>query len=167
MVKYCFDTSGLSTPHEQTPPDIHVSMWANIRTFIADGHVAITQEIFDEMIHIDGGLGDFINGCKNVILYEVGTDNWDWETYLGHTTRMQEDYRQFISEFIGGSKKTVCLNDLSIIALAQTLGVPVLSMEAKIPEGNPTKKRIPNICEIEGIVHVDIREFLRAEGYTF
>lgn len=167
MVKYCFDTSGLSTPHEQTPPDIHVSMWGNIRQFIADGHVAVTLEIFDEMTHIDSGLGDFIAACKEVILFEVGADSWDWETYLGHTTRMQEDYHRFISEFTGGTKKTVCLNDLSIIALAKTLGVPVLSMETKVPKDNQTKKRIPNICESEGVVHVDIREFLRAEGYTF
>lgn len=167
MTKYCFDTSGLSTPHEQTPPDIHVSMWEDIRQFIANGHVAVTQEIFDEMIHIDGGLGDFIKGSKDLILFEVSAGTWDWVTYLSHMTRMQDDYSQFISEFNRGVRGTVCLNDLSIIALSKTLSVPLLNMEVKVPEDSPKRRRIPNICESEGVVSIDIREFLRAEGYTF
>lgn len=167
MVKYCFDTSGLSTPNEQTPPDIHVSMWENIRQFIADGHVGVTLEIFEEMIEIDGGLGEFIHDCKEVILFEVGEGGWDWGTYIGHSNRMQEVHEQFISEFTGGSKKTICLNDLSIIALAKTLGVPVLSMEGRVSTNSQKKRRIPDICDSEGVDHVDIREFLRAEGLKF
>lgn len=167
MVKYCFDTSGLSTPNEQTPPDIHVSMWENIRRFIADGHVGVTLEIFEEMVNIDGGLGEFIGECKDVILFEIGEEEWNWGAYLDHTNRMQDVYQQFISEFTGGSQKTICLNDISIIALAKTLGVPLLSMETKVPNESQAKRRIPNICESEGVDHVDIREFLRAEGFTF
>jgi len=167
MAKYCFDTSGLSTPYEQMPEDIHESMWNDIKQFIADGHAAVTREIFDEMIMIDGGLGDFVRASQDLILYEVGSDDWSWETYLVHVTRMQDDYKSYISEFIGGSKKTVCLNDLSIIALAKTLDVPVLSMEAKVTDESALKRRIPNICDYEDVMHVTISDFLRLENYKY
>lgn len=120
------------------------------------------------MILIDGGLGDFIGECKDAILYEVGGDTWDWETYLGHVNDMQTKYEIHISEFIGGSKSTIGLNDLSIIALGKTLGVPVLSMESRVPDEAVTmKRRIPNICDHEGVVHVSISEFLRIEKFSF
>lgn len=149
------------------PEDIHESMWNDIKQFIEDGHVAVTLEIFEEMILIDGGLGDFIASCKDAILFEVGADHWDWQTYIKHAQRMQTDYEPYISEFSGGTKKTIGLNDLSIIALAKTLAVPVLNMESKVVGASPNKRRIPNICEKEGILSVTINEFLRLENLRF
>ena len=67
-----------------------------------------------------------------------------------------------------GSAKTICLNDLTIIALAKTLGLPVVSMERLVSEGPGTKKRrIPNICKAEGVEHLSFNDFLRREKLTF
>ena len=166
MPRYCFDTSGLSHPHETMPEDIHDSMWNSIKRFIADGNIAVNTEIFDEMVHIDGGLGDFIASTKATIVLEVG-GQWDWNSYLGHTTRMQNDYRRYISEFNGGSKRTVGLNDISIIALAKTLNLPLVSMESRVRDPNSNKRRIPDICDMERVSHLTFIEFLRTEGQRF
>jgi hypothetical protein len=58
------------------------------------------------------------------------------------------------------------LNDMSIIALAKCLELPVVSMETRIIDLNSSsKRRIPNICDAEGIVHHTFNEFLRTERF--
>jgi len=167
MKKYCFDTSGISNPLETMPEDIHESMWSEFKTKCLEaGIVAVTAEIYSEMEHISGTVGDCIKEHKTEMLLEIGGADWDWNSYIDHTNRMQDEYKAYISELTGGSPKTVCLNDISIIALAKTLGLPLVSMEAMVPpEG--TKRRIPNICQTENITHLRFSEFLRAEKLKF
>src|SRR3984893_17660902 len=69
--KYCADTSGLSHPYEEIPEDIHASLWKSVKATIAAGHVAVTKEIFDEIIQIQGSLGDYLNKNKALIVHEV------------------------------------------------------------------------------------------------
>lgn len=166
MPKYCVDTSGLSHPYEEIPEDIHETLWKRVRDTIAAGHVAVTQEIFDEIVHIQGGLGDYLKQRKALILYEIQKGNWNWQEYVKHATRMQVDHKEYIREFCGGSPKTVCLNDISIVALAKTLRLPVLSMEKRV-EKNAKKRHIPDICDAEGVPHLSFNDFCRKEGFKF
>jgi hypothetical protein len=135
MKKYCFDTSGISNPLETMPEDIHESMWDGFKAkCLKSGIIAVTQEIYEEMKHISGSVGQCIRDNKAVLLMEVG-GAWDWNAYVDHVNQMEDDHHDFISEYAGGSKKTVCLNDLSIIALAKTLKIPVVSMEEPVTVG--------------------------------
>lgn len=149
------------------PEDIHKTMWKGFRERVENGMIATTTEIHDEMCHIPGDVGACLIASKSSIILEVGED-WDWHTYLAHAERMQVDHKDFISEFTGGSAKTICLNDLTIIALAKTLGLPVVSMERLVSEDPGTKKRrIPNICKAENVEHLGFNDFLRREKLTF
>jgi len=167
MPKYCFDMSGLSNPHEVMPEHIHVSMWASVHRFLEGGNVAITREIFDEMVRIGGNLGPFIKSLEKTLVYEVNVGDWDYRTYLAHAARMQVAHRAFIRELNGGGPKTICLNDVSIICLAKTLALPVVSMESKVGMDSPNKRRIPDICIAEAVPHLSFNEFLTAEGFSF
>lgn len=165
MKKYCIDTSGLSNPLESMPQDIHSSMWVRVFDILGNGSVAVTREIFDEMVHIDGGVGDFIkDNAKNLVL-EVGEAGWDSVSYISCSTKMIADHHDFISEYIGGSRKTVCLADISIVALAKSLNVPVVSMEKRVGLLAKGKRKIPDICDIEGVRHMDFSDLLRAENF--
>ena len=53
---------------------------------------------------------------------------------------------------------------MSIIALAKTLELPVLSMETRVRDSNSKKRKIPNICDEEGVPHIIFNDFLRNEG---
>ena len=168
MKRYCFDTSGISNPLETMPEDIHKTMWAGFCVRIEAGHIAATTEIYEEMCHIPGPVGTCIVECKKQIVVEVGENDWDWRTYIGHVQRMQVGHKNFISEFTGGSARTICLNDLTIIALAKTLGLPLVSMERLVSEEpGSRKRRIPNICNAEGVEHLAFNNFLRREGLSF
>jgi hypothetical protein len=149
------------------PSDIHASLWVQVLEFFDAGNVAITTEIYDEMILLPDGVGDQIKVAKDSLILEVGETTWNWREYIKNSNRMQDDYHDYISEFTGGSSKTICLNDLSIVALAKTLGLPLVNMEAFVQEQSPNKRRIPNICSYEGITSLNFNEFLRNEGFKF
>ncbi|MGO7046075.1 DUF4411 family protein [Rhizobium johnstonii] len=166
--KYCFDTSGISNPLETMPEDIHKTLWAHFKAFVLSDYIAVTPEIFEEMCHIAGDLGQFVNVSKDFMVLEVGSPDWDWQTYIGHSNQLLTRHRDCISEFTGGSAKTICVNDMTIIALAKTLNVPVVSMENLIREvTQTTKRKIPNICRAEGVVHLAFSDFLRRENLRF
>lgn len=166
MKRYCCDTSGLSNPLEMMPEDIHQSLWHRISRFIKAGSLAVTSEIYDEMVHLPGSIGDCIRANKAAMVLEVGEPGWNWNAYVSHGVRMQDDYKEYISEYNGGSKKTVGLNDISIIALGKTLSLPVISMESLVPLTS-NKRRIPNICDADGVQHKTFSDFLRAESFKF
>ena len=117
------------------------------------------------MEHIPGTVGASIKANKANILMEVGED-WDWGTYVDHCNTLEDKHHDFISEFIGGSKKTVGLNDISIIALAMTLKIPVVSMEKPVSSGSK-KLHIPDVCKIEKVDHLSFSEFCRKENLKF
>lgn len=72
-----------------------------------------------------------------------------------------------ISEYNGNRKSTAGLNDISIIALAMTLGLPLISMETQnVYQPSQKKMRIPDVCAAEGVLHLTFNDFLRAEGIT-
>ena len=163
MKKYCFDTSGISNPLETMPEDIHEWMWEWFCDFIRSGAIAVTTEIYDEMCHIEGTVGDTIRDNKPALVLEIEFGEWDWEVYTQNIDLICTSQHDFISEYSGGSPKTVCLNDISIVALAKTLGLPVVSMESFVRDAGAKKRRIPNVCEIEGVQHLTFNQCLRTE----
>jgi len=148
------------------PEDIPVfaPLWTDLSDFVRTGAVATTWEIYKEMCHITGEFGRCLKDSRDLILMEVGDGSWDSLTYIRHYKRMQQQYHQFLSEYAHlGSKKTIGLKDLTIISLAKTLALPVVSMEVSaLP--SPTKRRIPDICSAENVLHLTFNEFLRIEG---
>jgi hypothetical protein len=162
MKKYCFDMSGLSNPFETMPEDIHDSMWKKVKALIAAGAIAVTTEIYEEMEHIGGDLGDVIKSNKKQLILEVRDASWDWNQYVSIAAKMQKDHHDFISEYCGGKAGTVGLKDISIVALAKTLSLPCVSMEAPVRQ-SVKKRKIPDVCVVEGVQHLTFNEFLRAE----
>ena len=165
MKRYCFDNSGLSNPHETMPEDIPVyaPLWREIMAFIAKGEIATTAEIYGQMCKIRRDLGKCIQDNKGQILLEVGDVSWDFQAYINHFVRMQKAHHAHISEYShSGSKRTIDLPDLSVIALAKCLELPVVSMEVTA-HPSPDKRRIPDICAAEGVVHHTFNDFLRFE----
>lgn len=150
------------------PEDIHKVLWTKVAKVIATGKFAVTTEIYDELEHLPGPIGECIKKNKGNLKLEIEEEGWDWPTYLAHVERMRVAYQEVISEYNGNRKNTVCLNDLSIIALAKTLGLPVISSEKKLQTAQDSKRRqkIPDICDLEKVQHMNFNEFLRKEGIT-
>lgn len=164
MKRYCLDTSGISNPLESMPEDIYGGLWAQVRARIIAGAFAVTTEIFSELEHIQGAIGDCLRENQGSLVLEVGDDSWPFHDYITHAARMQVDHAQFIRENLGNKKGTVGLNDLSVIALAKCLALPVVSMERRKAHQTDKLRQIPDICDSEAVVHMTFNDFLRAEG---
>jgi Domain of unknown function (DUF4411) len=98
---------------------------------------------------------------------EVGEGEWDHATYVKEVARLQVDYEKYISENNNGRRDTICLNDISIVALAKTLSLPLVSMESPVNDPDSLKRRIPDLCKAEDIRHMLFSDFCRAEGFKF
>jgi len=141
-------------------------MWTSLIEFVSSGAVATTTELYDEMCRITGSFGDTVRISRNELVMEVDDPAWNGVAYIRNYERMCIEHRQFISEYTHmSSKETISLNDMTIVALAKTLKLPVVSSESS--SGNsPTKRRIPDMCKMENVLHRTFVEFLRDEGLT-
>jgi hypothetical protein len=163
---YCLDTSGLSNPLENMPEDIFPILWSKICTEIENGKFASNKEIYDELTYLNGTVGECIKRCKSNLILEIGEADWDWENYLVHVERMRVEYKSYISEYNGNRNSTVGLNDVSIVALAKSLGLPIVSMETLAFQPSPKRMRIPRLCTLENVQHITFNDLLRLEGIT-
>jgi hypothetical protein len=165
MHKYCLDTSGISNPLVAMPEDIFTSLWSKIIDLICDGNFCCNAEIAEQYTYIEGAVGECLKENIPIMLYEIEQGHWDWKLYIGHFTRMSHEYKQFISEYNGNRKNTVDLDDVSIVALAKSLSLPVVSMEGFDGGQQSDKKmRIPRLCDCEGVTHYTFNDLLRLEG---
>lgn len=158
--------SGLSNPHVTMPEEvvIYAPVWDCVKQVIEDGKIAVTSEIYTEMCDITGEVGKCIKDNKAALRLEVGDPSWNSALYIQHFNRMRKDHKEWIAEYAFKSPaKTICLPDLTAIALGKALGLPVVSMESSA-KGSPKHKRIPDICELENVLHYEFNDFLKIEG---
>jgi hypothetical protein len=146
------------------PQDIHGALWRRVEQQIVLGHVAVTSEIYDEMLYLEVPLGNCVKSNKGALVLEVNDPSWNWTGYAAEFRALQAGHRTFISEYNGGSPKTICLNDLSIVALAKTLQLPLVCMEVSVGRNSQSKRRIPDVCALEKVQPMTFSDFLRAEG---
>lgn len=160
--RYCLDTSGLSNPLESMPETIAIyqPIWNHIKSQIESGIFAVNDEIYQELCYLPGQIGDCLKNNKDNIVLELG-ESWDWQRYLDIIEEMRVKHKDVIAEYNGNRKGTAGLNDVSIVALAKSLGIPLISMEAKTFQTSATKIRIPGLCALEEVEHLDFNDFLR------
>ncbi|MCY4362885.1 MAG: DUF4411 family protein [Gammaproteobacteria bacterium] len=167
MPRYCLDTSGITNPLLDMPPDVHVSLWREIMRLIEDGVFCWNMDIWNELSpSVSGEIGECLSFSNEIVCFEVGIGDWPWQKYLEYVELMRTKYKDYISEYNGNRKGTISLNDCSIVCLAKTLGLSVMSMEKPYRQPSQKKIRIPELCSREGIRHYDLTELLRAEGIT-
>lgn len=166
MKKYCLDMSGFSNPIQDMPEDIHVSLWSQICARIRAGVFAATAEVYEELTHITGDVGKCIRDHESEIKLEVGVGGWDYSSYISHFNALHQKYEPFING-TGGNKMSLSMPDFSIVLLGKTLALPVVSMEKACAHNPGTRRRkIPDVCAAEQVIHMTFNDLLRAEGIT-
>lgn len=165
--RYCLDTSGFSNPLMEMPEDIHKTLWSSVVLRVQADIFCWNVEIATEMASIQGSVGAALNGCNGSCCYEVGKGSWDWNAYVSINNAWRKQFHQYISEYNGNRKNTIGLNDLSIVALAYALGLPMVSMESpNLGQPSQTKLRIPDLCKAVGIDHYNFTQLCRKEGIS-
>lgn len=143
---------------------LYAPVWDCVTRCIVEDKIAVTTEIYKELAHITGDVGECIRANKASMVLEVDEPSWDSGLYISYFNRMRKDYRDWIAEYsFKSSAKTICIPDLTAIALGKTLKVPVVSMESSA-FGSPKHKRILDICALEKVLHYTFNDFLTIEG---
>ena len=155
--RLCVDTSGLTQPFRTYRQSIFPRLWRDVFEILASGEAAMTQEIFDE---ITAGRGDALTNhvgmCRRQLVLDVGDQQMSG--YINVNSAMIGRHRSFVAEYCNRDD-TVGINDISIIAQAKHLGLPLLSMETS--RANSQKRRgIPDICATDGVRHLEFQDFL-------
>jgi hypothetical protein len=149
------------------PETIFVSLWPKIISRIEAEVFCWNAEISEELAKIPGQVGECLKKHSKSCCFEVAQSHWNWQAYLTCFTDWQITFKQYISEYNGNRKNTIGLNDLSIVALAKTLELPVVSMERRNhTQPSQQKMRIPELCDKVAVKHLSFMEFLQAEGIT-
>lgn len=138
---------------------VYQPIWNLIKSKIEEGIFAVNAEIYQELCCLPGNVGLCLQNNKDKLLLEVG-EAWDWQTYLTTVEDMRVRYTSVISEYNNNRKGTVGLNDVAIVALAKTLNLPLINMEAKSFQTSATKIRIPGLCSLEGVESLEFNDFL-------
>jgi hypothetical protein len=164
--KYCLDTSGVSNPLESMPEDIimYNGIWTLVKDRIQNGAFAVNTEIYDELCRLDGNVGDCIRDNKDALILEVGQTEWDWKSYLQIVEEMRTKHQKVISEYNHNRKGTVGLNDVSIVALAKSLALPMISMESISFQSSDLRIRILRLCSLEEVEHLNFNDMLKREN---
>ncbi len=145
-----------------------MSLWSQVILRLEAGVFCWNVEIAKELESIDlGGLGDYLKRHRKRCCLEVGIGDWPWQDYVQLLDDWRLRFRGFLSEYNGNRKGTINNNDLSIVALAKTLKLPVVSMEKRNTNKGPpssAKLRIPDLCDRERVTHLFFNDFLKKEG---
>lgn len=72
--------------------------------------------------------------------------------------------KPFIAEYNKGRSRTIGRVDLSIVALAKTLQLPILSMEKPSGQHSAKRMRIPELCARENVTRLKFIEFMEFEN---
>jgi hypothetical protein len=165
--RYCLDTSAISNPLMGMPEDCFGSLWQKIETLISSNVFCCNAEIAEQYTHIVGSVGKCLVYHTPKMLYEIGIGGWAWSEYILYVNIMSKKYHAFISDYHNNRQNTIDLKDLSLVALAKTLALPVVSMEGfDGGQISATKMRIPRLCINENVIHYTFIGLLRKEGIT-
>ena len=100
------------------------------------------------------------------MVMEIGDPGWDFTAYTTVVAALQVVHHDVIAEYNRNRKGTVGLNDISIIALAKALNLPVVSMERAASVNATARRKIPDVCLLEQVEHLTFNAFLRREGIS-
>ena len=97
---------------------------------------------------------DRCGGSLVLARHEPGRDSAHRQIYSGEIS---------ISEYNGGRKSIIGLNDLPTMAMGKTLGLLAVSMEHFIRDSTSKSRPIPSICALEGFQHLTFSDFLQVD----
>ena len=167
MKKFVLDTSGLSKPIQDMPPHRHKRLWNCIKQSIGNGVFATTEEVFEEeMLLLPDGIGAYMADNRSSIVLDFGDPYVNWNDYVITANEMQILYRESTQRTLQGRTDTVGIKDISVVALAKVLNLPLVSEAALIHDTSQTyKRKIPNVCAEYSVKHLSFNEFIDAEDY--
>jgi uncharacterized protein DUF4411 len=151
---YCIDTSALLDGWERWyPPEIFPSLWKRLAALIKEGKLIAPEDVLIELKKKDDDLTKWVKAQAGLFQpLDIPT---------------QEALREVMGSFerLVNTQKDRSTADPVVIALAKARGFAVVTGEK--PSGNPSRPKIPDVCESFSIRHLNLTMLIRENGWTF
>lgn len=151
--RYCLDTSSYIELKNKYPRDVFESLWEIFEDFINDNKMKSPQLVFDELLEGDSqeDIVKFIKIHKGLLLQEFCEEIDNTNQYL------TKKYPEFVEKDTNQVKNNA---DLFVISTAKVNNLIVITEERRKEK---SKKRIPNICDLEGIECMSLLDMIKRE----
>ncbi|MEO7196734.1 MAG: DUF4411 family protein [Pseudonocardiaceae bacterium] len=135
------------------PPEIFLTLWANIEQMIATGSIRAIDVVRDELGRRDDATRAWAAAQEGLFVILDGD-------VQGATSKTLAAHPKLMGR--GGGRNAA---DPFVIGLARAHGGIVVTEET--PTGNLERPRIPDVCSALGVRCVNLIGFVRDQGWTF
>lgn len=135
--------------------DVFKPQWDFLEDFISRGIVVAPRQVeteLEEWSRVIPEMKDWLKRHRDMFV-DVEEDK-----QLESAKRILKEY-----EVYGESRNY--LGDLSVMTLADCMGITALSLEGETPGKAVRRPKIPNVCKEFNIDHVSFSDFLRRENF--
>lgn len=151
---YCIDTSSLIDLWRRAyPRDVFAGLWKNIENLVAQGRLIAPREVKRELAKRDDALLKWANSHRHM-----------FKSLDAQQAALVKQIQGKFPKLVDPNKETPDA-DPFVVALAISRGFLVVSSE--IPANPGADPKIPDVCKVYKVVHLDLLEFFRKEKWRF
>ncbi len=148
---YVVDTCSFTTMHKTYPRDVFPGVWDKVIELIEAERLISVDEVLHEITRQDDQLAKWAKTRKGI--------------FVPLTDDVQDAAKEVVNRFVKilDFKKNKSGADPFVIGLAMIRQGAVVVTEEKY-SGGPDKHKIPDICGVLGISHMNFLAMIRTEG---
>ena len=139
--------------------DIAPGFWSLLDEMTAEGRIASSGLVYDELQRIKDDLAEWARSRKNTGLF-IQPDRGTQVEFRRVSEYVRETYAQ------NQARQFLAKADPWLIAHAIAGGGKVVTMEVRVP-ANSQKVKIPNVCDAFGVETLNTYQMLRELGASF
>lgn len=148
--KYCVDTCSLTEMRRRYSRDVFPGAWAKLDALASAKIIVSVEDVLEELEQEDDEILEWALRHSDIFLdLDEAIQQHARDILVRHPTLVD-------------LKKKKSSADPFVIAAAKAYGYTVVTEEK--PSGGPPKKKIPDVCKIEGVECITLLEMLRREG---
>jgi predicted nucleic acid-binding protein len=157
--KYCLDANVLIQAWQKYySPKFCPDYWTLLNQLGIDDRIFIPQIVFQEITHTEDELSDWLKGCKIPIIPIDGPVS----------ECLKKIYEaNSLHQYLVANNGQHSLADPWLIAHALNKNAIVVTKEIKDSYNNPTKIKIPHVCDNMGVRWINDFEFVEELGIKF
>lgn len=153
---YCIDTCSLSNSWTKWyPPATFKSFWTNMAYLILAGNAVSVQDVFEELERGDNDLTLWIKGYPGFFIEHDVASQAILLDIMANQSKIINPYTNYSAA------------DPSVIALAESRSLIVVTEERASKKAPDKELRIPDVCKIRGVTCINIVGLMQAEGWSF
>lgn len=158
--RYCIDTNVIvsfikKTDNEFYGSDVFKPQWDFLESLIVTGAIIATREVEAELT----------KACRVIPEMAVWLKKHKYMFVDVEEDDQLESAKKILKEYPVYGFTDNYLGDLSVMTLADSMNIAVISLEGETPGKAVNRPKIPNVCNEFNIDHVSFSGFLRREKF--